>query len=130
MRGDGGGRFYVFRLFGRRGDGDVFVFFFLVVLVFDFAFDEVEQLRMSPLEEGMAEDVLGGVFSAFVEAVHVELADEGVDVAVSEVFGEDVILEVINFFDGELAAVGHPVDDGLVLLVLKNLEALLDEVSD
>jgi hypothetical protein len=106
------------------------VFLFFVFFILDFAFDEVEELRLSPLEEGMAEDVFGGVFSAFVEAVHVELSDEGVDVAVPEVFGEDVILEVIDLFDGELSSVIHPMNDRLVLLVIKDLEALLDEVCN
>ena len=81
-------------------------------------------------EEGMAEDILAGVFATFVEAVHVELSDERVDVAVSEVFGEDVVLEVVNLFDGELASVGHPVDDRLVVFVLEDLEALLNEIGD
>jgi hypothetical protein len=63
-----------------------------------------------------------------VEAVHVELANEAVDVAVAEELGEDVLLELIDLLDRELPSVGHPVDDRLVLLVLQDLEALLDEV--
>ena len=106
-----------------------FVFLFDFVLVFDFPFDEMEEVSMSPDEEGVAEDVFAGIFAAFVEAVHVELADEGVDVAMAEVLGEDVVLEVIDFFDGELTSVIHPVDDRLVVLVVQNLETLLDEVS-
>ena len=69
-------------------------------------------------EAWMAEDVFGGVFAALVEAVHVELANETVDVAVSEVLGEDVVLELLDFFDGELTPVAHPVDDSLVLPLL------------
>lgn len=59
----------------------------------------------------MAEDIFAGVFSAFVEAVHVKLSDEGVDVAMTEVFREDMVLEVIDLFDGKLTSVGHPVYD-------------------
>ena len=85
---------------------------------------------MSSLEEGMTEYIFGGVFPAFMEAIHIELSDEGVDIAVPEVFGEDVILEVIDLFDGELASIIHPMDDRLVLLVIEDLEALLDEVCN
>jgi hypothetical protein len=48
---------------------------------------------------------------------------------VPEEFGEDVFLELIDLLDGKLAAVAHPVDNGLVLFVLEDLEALLDEVG-
>ena len=78
----------------------------------------------------MTEDIFAGIFAAFVEAVHVELANEGVNVPMSEVFGQDVILEVINLFDGELSAVNHPVDDVLVVSVIQDLETLLDEVGN
>ena len=78
----------------------------------------MEDLGLSSQEEGVAEDVFAGVLAALVEAVHVELADEGVDVAVPEVLGQDVVLEVIDLLDGKLASVGHPVDDRLVVLVL------------
>lgn len=92
-------------------------FFFRFVFGFDFAFDEVEDLWLSSEEVGMAEYVFAGVFAALVKTVHIELAYEGVNVSVAEVLGEDMILEVIDLFDGELTPVGHPVDDGLVLLV-------------
>jgi hypothetical protein len=88
----------------------------------------VEDVGLAAEEEGVAEDVFAGVFAAFVEAVHVELADEGVDVAMAEVLGEDVVLELINLLDCELASVGHPVDYGFVFLVLEDLEAFLDEI--
>ena len=65
----------------------------------------------------MAEDVFAWVFATLMEAVHVELPNEGVDISVPEEFWEDVVLELIDLFDGELTPVAHPVDDGLVLLV-------------
>ena len=77
----------------------------------------MENLRLSFEEEGVAKYIFAGIFSAFVEAVHVELANKGVDIAVSEVFGQDVILEVIYLFDGKLSSVVHPVYDGFVVLV-------------
>lgn len=77
----------------------------------------------------MTEDIFAGVFAGLVEAVHVELSDEAIDIPVSEEFGQDVVLELIDFFDGKLPSVGHPVDDGLVLLVFEDFKALLDEVG-
>lgn len=74
-------------MFGGRRGRDVFAFFFFVFLIFDFASDEVEEIGMSALEKGVTEDILGWVFAALVEAVHVKLTYEGVDVTVSEVFG-------------------------------------------
>ena len=77
---------------------------------------------MPPQEVWVTEDVLAGVFATFVEAVHVELSYERVDISVPEVFGEDVVLEVIDSFDGKFPSVGHPVDDRLVVFVLKNFK--------
>lgn len=65
----------------------------------------------------MAKNVLAGIFATLMEAVHVELSDERVDVSMSEVFGEDMILKLIYLFDSEFTPVGHPVDDGFVLFV-------------
>jgi hypothetical protein len=106
----------------------VFLISFLIIL--DFAFNKGEDVSLPFEEVWMAEDIFAGILTTLVEAVHVELANEGVDVAMSEIFGEDLILELIDVSDGELAAVTHPVDDGLVLLVFQDLEALLNEVSD
>ena len=78
----------------------------------------------------MAEDVLAGILPALVEAVHVELPDEGVDIPVPEELGKDLVLKIIDLLDGEFPAVGHPVYDGLVILVLEDLETLLDKVGD
>lgn len=38
-------------------------------------------------------------------------------------------MELIDFLDGKLASVAHPMNDGLVLFVFEDLEALLDEVG-
>jgi len=87
-------------------------------------------MSLSSHEEGMTEDVFAGVFSGFVEAVHVKLSDEAVNIPMSEVFGQDLILKVINFFDGKLTTVGHPVDDSLILLIFQYFKALLYEIGD
>lgn len=40
-----------------------------------------------------------------------------------------MILKLIDFFDGKLTPVGHPMYNGLILLIFENVETLLDEVS-
>ena len=77
----------------------------------------MQDLRLSFKEVWMTEDIFTGIFTAFVEAVHVELSYKRVDISMSEVFWENVILEVIDLFDGELASVGHPVDDRFIVFV-------------
>lgn len=115
---------------GRRAGHRSLVLLFLLLVVLDFASDHVEDLGLSSQEERMTEDVFAGVFATLVEAVHIELSNEGVDVAVSEVFGKDVVLEVINLFDGELPSVGHPVNDRLVVFVFEDLETFLYEIGN
>ena len=90
----------------------------------------MEDLRLPSEEVWVTEDVLAGVFATFVEAIHVKLSYERVDISVSEVFGEDVVLEVIDLFDGELPSVGHPVNDRLVVFVLQYFKWFLDEVGN
>ena len=58
----------------------------------------------------MSEDNFGLIFPGLVESIHVELSDEAVEVAMSEVFGKDLALEFINVFDQELFPVGCPGD--------------------
>ena len=98
-------------------------------LVLDLAPDEGEEMGLAAEEEGVAEDIFAGILAGFVEAIHVELPDEAIDIPMPEIFGEDMFLEFIDLLDGKLAAVAHPMDNGLVLFVLEDLEALLDEVG-
>lgn len=77
----------------------------------------------------MTKDIFAGIFTGLVEAIHIELSDEAVNVPVPKIFREDMILKLIDFFDGELTSVGHPMNNGLILLIFKNVETLLDEVS-
>ena len=90
----------------------------------------MEQLGLTSQEVWMTEDIFARVFPAFVEAVHVELSDEGVYITVSEVFGENMILEVIDLFDGEFPSVDHPMDDPFVVFVLKDLKTFLYKIRD
>lgn len=55
-------------------------------LIFDLAADEGEEMWLAAEEERMAEDILAGILARFVEAIHVKLPNEAVDVAVPEVF--------------------------------------------
>ncbi len=73
---------------------------------------------MTSDEIGVTENIFTGVFTTLVEAVHVQLSDERVDISVSEIFWEDVVLEVIYLFDRELLPVGHPSYDSFIFFVL------------
>ena len=73
---------------------------------------------MTSDEIGVTENIFTGVFTTLVEAVHVQLSDERVDISVSEIFWEDVVLEVIYLFDRELLPVGHPMYDSFIFFVL------------
>jgi len=106
-----------------------FDFFLDFVLVFYFTPHKMEDVGLPSQKKGMTENIFAGVFTALVKAIHIELSNERVDIPVSEIFGEDMFLKLINLFDGELTSVGHPVNDAFVFFVLKNFEALLDEVS-
>ena len=60
---------------------------------------------LSVLEEvGVAEHAFGVIGSAFVETVHVELADKRVHFRVSEVSGQDDGLELVDVLDDKLRA--------------------------
>ncbi len=63
-------------------------------------------------------DVIAFGVTQFLEAVHVELADERGEVAVLEVLGEDVFGELANASDCEGVAFGGPAYGLRVLLVL------------
>ena len=101
----------------------------LIIFIFNFALDKREQVGLSPQKVGVAENVFAGVFATLVKAIHIELSDERVDIPVPEELGKNMVLEVVDLFDGKLAAVSHPMDYGLVLFVLENLEAFLNEIS-
>lgn len=58
----------------------------------------------------MREDVLGGLFSGLVEAIHVELAYEAVDISVPEIFGEDGFFKLLNILYGKLFPITRPMN--------------------
>lgn len=91
---------------------------FQLLIGLDLALDEMEELRMAFEEVAVAKNIFGGLLSRFMEAIHVELAYEAVDVPVPEVFGEDALLELLDVLDGELFAVGGPLYDLLIFFVL------------
>lgn len=47
----------------------------------------MEDLRLSSQKEGVTEDIFAGILAGLMEAVHVELSDEAVNVSVPEIFG-------------------------------------------
>ena len=66
----------------------------------------------------MAEDTFGVICSAFMEAVHVELSDERVHFAVSEVSGEYDGLELVDIFDDKFCSRRGPECNFSKLLIL------------
>jgi len=115
-------------LFGSRGRRGSLGLLVPILLQLDLSLDQMQKLRMSPQEARMAEDIFAGILARLMEAVHVELPNEAIDIPVPEEFGKDMVLELIDLLDGELAAVGHPVNHRLVFLVLQDLKALLDKI--
>lgn len=56
------------------------------------------------------EDILVELVADFVEIVHVELPDEGGEVFVAKVDGQDLLFEALHVQDGEVGAVFTPAD--------------------
>ena len=90
----------------------------------------MKDLRLPSEEEGMTEDIFAGILTTLVEAIHVKLPDERVDISMPEIFGQDLILKIINLFDGELPPICHPMNDGLIVLIVKDIKTLLDEICN
>ena len=59
----------------------------------------------------MLKNVLILFIPNFVEVIHVELSDEGGEVAVPEVDGKDLRLEAVHIEDGEVGSFLVPGDD-------------------
>lgn len=70
----------------------------------------------------MAEDALGVISAALVEAIHVKLPDEGIHLAVPEVSRQHDGLKFVDVLDDELGAGGGPVGDLAELLILDQIE--------
>ena len=77
-----------------------------------------EQVLLSLDEIFVAEALLVLRVTALVEAVHVQLAHEGGEIVVLEVFGEDLLSEVIRLVHYESRALGIPKHKVLVGWVL------------
>lgn len=73
-------------LFRRRSAKDSHLLLFSLLLVLDLAAYQMQNLRLPPQEKGMTKNIFAGVLAALVEAVHVELPNEGVDISMPEVF--------------------------------------------
>jgi hypothetical protein len=77
----------------------------------------------------VAEDVFRVIGSCFVEAVHVELADETVHFVVAKVAGQDDLLKLIGVFDGELVSRGSPEDNFVKLFVLSQAITYVEDLE-
>jgi hypothetical protein len=72
----------------------------LVVAVFlDFAGDVPEEVPGAHLKVAVHIDIVALIVANLAEAVHVELADEGGEVAVLEVHWQDVLRELRDIFN-------------------------------
>ncbi len=67
----------------------------------------------------MSKDNFSTIFPGLVESIHVKLPDKAVEIMMTEVFGKDFALELMNVFDKELFAVGGPGYGRLRLWILK-----------
>jgi hypothetical protein len=54
----------------------------------------------------MLEGALEIIMFNLMETIHVELSDKAVNFVMSEVFGEDDLLEFVNISDDELSPIG------------------------
>lgn len=73
-------------LFGRRSAKDSHLLLLSLLLILDLTTYQMQDLRLPPQEKGMTENVLARVLAALMEAIHVELPNEGVDISMPEVF--------------------------------------------
>ena len=90
-------------------------------LVLQLASHRLKKVFSSLLEVGVAKYILGGVFAGFVEAVHVELPDEGVNVPVPKKTGQNLSLKGIGIPNRELFSWRKPVYDMMELRILSGL---------
>lgn len=74
---------------------------------------------MASVEHLVVEGVLVVAVPGLVEVVHVELPDEGGEVIVLEVAGEDAFYEIWQVFNHEGLAIFRPFHDLIILRVLK-----------
>lgn len=66
-----------------------------------------------------------GMFD-FVEAIHVELSDEAVDLVVAEVFRQDKLLQFGTVTYDKLCAISGPMYDLMILLVLIKIKLYIE----
>jgi hypothetical protein len=75
---------------------------------------------LSILEEAfMFEGAFVIVVFDFVKTIHIELPDKTVNFVMSEIFGQHYFLKFVDIADDELAAIGGPINNFLVIGVLK-----------
>ena len=95
--------------------GDAVIFAALLPV---FAFDFVELVHAVLLEVLVLEDGDFLFFANFMEVIHVELAHERRELAVLEVFGQDLPRELLLVLHDEAVALVRPLHDAAVPFVL------------
>ena len=83
----------------------------LFLFLFDFTVDIFEEMSGTRLEVLVHVHILSFVVPDFFETVHVELSDEGGEIAMFEVGGKDVLCEASDAFDGKGVAGRGPGND-------------------
>lgn len=78
----------------------------------------------------MTENIFTGIFTRFMKTIHVQLSNKTIDISMSKEFRKNLSLKLIDLSNSEFPSVSHPVNDGLVLLFLKDLKAFLDKICD
>ena len=81
---------------------------FTPLLILDLPPDKGQEILPVLPEVLVGEYVLGGIFAGFMEAVHVELPNEGVNIAMPEERGQYFLFEGLDVPDRELLARGQP----------------------
>lgn len=71
------------------------------------------------LKEGVLEYAFKFIMFSFVKAVHIELPDKAINFTVSEESWQDYFFKFYNVFNGELGAVGRPINNFGVVIHLK-----------
>ena len=66
----------------------------------------------------MTKDTFGAIFTRFMKAIHVQLANETINFFVPKIFGENDFLELVGVFDDEIPAGRAPENYLRVFFVL------------
>jgi hypothetical protein len=95
-----------------------------------FSLDVLEKIASASLEHFVAVHMIVVVVLSLLEVIHVQLTNEGCEIVMLEVEGEDFFSEFGGFFDNNSAAIIAPRDVVIELLAFENIKDLLEELRD